>query len=281
MCRRSSARSNRSSARLGGLERQLKAELDRLVPEYQTARQGAARFFDAQDALEAGQNFVSAKGQNSEYAAALRQFSPQEREVFARGFAAELADRITELRDPQNVITQSFLSSPASVQRIRMALGPKRASQLEALLRVEAAVDQLRTHLGGSATARKVVETLGVSASLLTLGHAQSTGEWDKTHIIGAILGAGVAGLKFRSGQLDARVAARIGQMLASEDPAVLQRGLQMVTKSRPMMEALRAGTNKLEASIAGKTVPQVAGAPVARMLPSPKAAASEPDQEP
>jgi hypothetical protein len=68
--------------------------------------------------------------------------------------------------------------------------------------------------------------------------------------------------------------------MLTSEDPAVLQKGLQMVAKSRPLMEALRTGTNKLEASIAGKAIPRVAGPPVARMLPSPQRAAAEPDQE-
>jgi hypothetical protein len=53
-----------------------------------------------------------------------------------------------------------------------------------------------------------------------------------------------------------------------------------MVAKSRPLMEALRTGTNKLEASIAGKAIPRVAGPPVARMLPSPQRAAAEPDQE-
>jgi hypothetical protein len=40
--------------------RVLRERLDELVPSYQTARAGAAKFFGAQDALEAGQNFVGA-----------------------------------------------------------------------------------------------------------------------------------------------------------------------------------------------------------------------------
>jgi hypothetical protein len=68
--------------------------------------------------------------------------------------------------------------------------------------------------------------------------------------------------------------------MLTSEDPAILQRGLAMVAKSRPLMEALRAGANKLEANIAGKTVPQVGAAPVRGLLPDLTRAAAEPDQE-
>src|SRR5581483_4801562 len=48
------------AATLTGLTKTLRGELDRLVPSYANARAGAAKFFGAEDALEAGQKFVGA-----------------------------------------------------------------------------------------------------------------------------------------------------------------------------------------------------------------------------
>ena len=53
----------------------LRDALDEHVPSYQIARQGAARFFGANDALEAGQNFVSRSMPSSEARTALAKMS--------------------------------------------------------------------------------------------------------------------------------------------------------------------------------------------------------------
>jgi hypothetical protein len=49
------------AAVVGDLSKTLRAQLDQAVPSYSKARAGAAGFFGAQDALEAGQNFVTSK----------------------------------------------------------------------------------------------------------------------------------------------------------------------------------------------------------------------------
>jgi hypothetical protein len=146
------------------LSTQLRDELDRQVPSYQTARSGASSAFGAEDALEAGQKFVNAKGENADYARAWVKMKPAERELFARGFASEFADRALELRDGQNILNQAFITSPAAKERINMALGPARAMRLEAHLRTEMLADKLRGALGNSTTARQLHE-LGIAAS--------------------------------------------------------------------------------------------------------------------
>jgi hypothetical protein len=53
---------------------------------------------------------------------------------------------------------------------------------------------------------------------------------------------AGAAYGHHRMGAIDKSIATQIGKMLASDDPAVLQRGVAAVAKSGKLMEALRAG---------------------------------------
>ncbi len=53
----------------------LNTELDNLVPAYRVARRTAAGFFDARDALKAGQNFATQKYANDEARAAIGQMN--------------------------------------------------------------------------------------------------------------------------------------------------------------------------------------------------------------
>jgi hypothetical protein len=59
-------------------------------------------------------------------------------------------------------------------------------------------------------------------------------------YVISRRLAFGAAGLKYRAGLFNQQVATRVGQMLASEDPMIFQKGVAAVARSRPMMEALR-----------------------------------------
>jgi hypothetical protein len=248
---------NEEAGALKGLHRQLLTELDKQVPEFQQARTGAAGFFGAENALEAGQKFVGAKGENAEFARALGKFNPEQRELFSRGFASELANRILELRDGQDVIKQAFLTSPASKQRIEMALGPDRARQLEVYLRAETLADRLRGAMGNSTTARQLTELGLAGAGTLAVGHGAMEGEWDTKHALTAALLFGAAYGKHRAQILDNSVARRIGEMLASNDPAVLHQGIQIVAKSTKLTDALRTAGDKISAALAGKVAPR------------------------
>jgi hypothetical protein len=325
------------AAQLGGLERQLKEELDRQVPEYRTARRGAAQFFGAGDALEAGRMFAAsnadigqarlalgrmsaperelfARGYSSALAdqverhtgavldsptfatpagrqklemslggarvraldtalapdrlfhsfegattaaeagsnfvmsnagmaqarQALSQMTPADRELFARGFASNLADKIERTGDRRNVINSIFLGSVAARQKIALALGPNRARMLEAMLRAETIVDEARKALGNSSTARQLGE-MGLAGGAVATFEGLKEHDFNPAHIIAAALTYGA--VRHGAKIIDEKVARRVGEMLASDDPAVLTKGIQVATSSPVIFDALRRAT--------------------------------------
>lgn len=217
----------RSAARV------LREHLDTLVPEYRTARAGAASFFGAGDALEAGEEFVMSRMANDEARASLQRMSPAERTLFAEGFADALTRRIAETGDRRNVINSVFLRAKAAKERIELALGKDKARELEAFLRVEDLMDRARGAFGNSTTARQLVE-LGIGTGGAG-AYGAYTGDWNTS-------GAIIAGLLVRHGmgRIDQNVSRRVGEMLVSPDPAVVQRGLALVANNDRMMAALR-----------------------------------------
>ena len=246
---------NEEASSLGGIANRLRDELDSQIPTFKQAREGAASFFGAQDALEAGQKFVTMPGKNSEMARQVAKMSPPERQLFAQGFAAHLADRILNLRDSENVINKAFLQSPAAKERIRIAMGKGNADRLEALLRVEAQTDKLREAMGNSRTNQyQLARTLtnigaGAGGSFEAYEAAKEAfgGEGgfepeklSTGHLLGSALLFGSLYGKGRMEAVNEEVARRVGQMLASDNPAVLRRGIDMVTKNRPLMDAIR-----------------------------------------
>ena len=76
------------AADLTALNAQLKAHLDAAVPSYADARAGAAAFFGAQDALEAGQKFVTARGENAQYARGIARMSDPRNSCLPAGMRA-------------------------------------------------------------------------------------------------------------------------------------------------------------------------------------------------
>ena len=266
---------NEEAGSLGGLATRLRDELDSQVPAYKQAREGAASHFGAQDALEAGQKFVNSKLDNSQAARELAQMKPAERQLFAQGFASHLADQILNLRDSENVITKAFLSSPAAKQRIQIALGKDNADRLEALLRVEGQVDKLREAMGNSKTnqfqlARALTKAGQGAAGGFEAYEAakEAFGEdgFDPEKLsTGHLLGSAIAfGSLYGKGRMEAvneEISRRVGQLLVSDDPAVLRRGIEIVTKSKPLMDAIRnlgSGTATAASTAARRLITRV-----------------------
>lgn len=211
----------------------LREHLDTLVTEYRTARAGAASFFGADDALTAGEEFIMSRMENDAARSALAKMKPAERTLFAEGFADALARRIAETSDRRNVINSVFLRAPASKERIEIALGKDKAKELEAFLRIEDLLDRARGAIStNSKTVQRLVE-LGIGTS--ATGYGAYTGDWKST---GTILGALL--VRHGMGRVDRAVAQRVGEMLASPDPAVMQKGLKMVVNNDRWMAALR-----------------------------------------
>jgi hypothetical protein len=224
---------------LTGLRNSLNAELDKQVPEFGNARRGAARFFGADSALEAGQKFGSAGPMHPDLARkALAKFSPAERQLFAEGWTDSVVQRVKAKGYSQDVIRQVF-ESPGMKERMQIALGPGRARELEAFLRVENLADEARNTVSGfSTTARQQVE-LGMAGGIGggLAGYSYGGGDWKTAGVTAAI-----AGFLLRRGgaRVNQKVAQRVAEMLASKDPAVIKQGVQIVANNDRWMDALR-----------------------------------------
>ena len=241
--------------RYSGLDNTLKNELDGLVPEFARARAGAYGYFQSENALDAGAHFLMHNSveemQNADRA--LSQMSQPDRELFARGFASELISKLREPSVDLNVLNKAFVNSPNSQAAIRLALGPTRARQVEALLRVERIADAARRAMGNSTTMQQFVDAASRSKAGGLIGHAGAgvgaaaafdligEGHLDPTHIImGGLMLAGASGVRTGLHKIDEKTAAKVAELLTSQDPGELSRGLQIVSSSRPLFQALR-----------------------------------------
>src|SRR5882672_7560961 len=228
---------------LGSLHKQLVGELDAAVPEFQAARRGAAAFFGADNALEAGSKFVrppasmTPKDQIAQHRA-LARMNPAEKELFARGYASRLADEVERAGDNRNVLLKDFFNSKAGRERTQLALQPGRAQQLEALLRIEGIVDQSRTVLGNSTTTRQMAAMAAFGAG----GDYALEGHFDPSHmVVAALTGAGLPHAYQQVGQLvSRRVATQLGRLLTSNNPVDLAKGAKIAARDAAVMQRLR-----------------------------------------
>jgi hypothetical protein len=266
--------------RLVDLKNQLNSELDNLVPQFQRARQGAAVFFKAEDASEAGRKFVMMNADPREAQRAIAAMKAPERELFARGFADELAQTVMKGANTLGTIKRAF-TSPLARQKIETAIGLPRAIELEAMLRAETIAQRSKDALGNSTTARQQELVKALKAGAHAGAHgvigagavgafelAKDTGEDLKSIAIGGLIAAAMShGARSAAHKVDTRVFAKIGEMLASENPAVLRKGVQAVARSPYLFSALRNGTEAGARIAAHDIGPTRAAAGVAAML--------------
>ena len=244
---------NEEAGALTGLRRQLLTQLDTANPEFAAARQGAAQAFGAENALEAGQRFVSSTSDIGEARRAVARMSPAERELFARGYASNLAATIERQSDNRNVLNATFLNNPAAQERARLALGPDRARQLEALLRAERVLDRARTNLGNSTTARQLFE-IGAAGGATAGAEGLLNQDINPQHLLTAAI---IGGFARRGAQVvDQRVARRVGEMLAADNPAVLARGVAVAARNPRILNALRRATSDAGTAATSVAVP-------------------------
>lgn len=219
------------------LRRALNSELDGAVPQFQRARQGAYEFFQAEDALEAGRNAVGSTRSVPELRQAHGRMTQPDQDAAAVGYASSLIDMIGSARDRSNVIEQVF-GNPARRELNEIFLGPGRARQIEAYVRVEQLADRLRGALGNSTTARQLVE-LGIGGGA---GFTLTGGDWK-----GALTGAALTrGGRYLGERVDARVMEELARLLTSRNPTDLQRAINQASLSDQWM----AGLVQFEAAI-------------------------------
>lgn len=221
------------------LRRAIVDRLDEAVPAFREARSGAAQAFQAEDALEAGQKFVASRMGNDEARKALARMKPAERNLFAEGFRTDLIAKIREAGDGRDVVKAIF-GSPAARERVGIALGPRQAAELEAVLQTERAMMRLQAAVGGnSSTARQITE-IGLAGA----GGGIFGGFQGGDPMTGATTGilAGIAArqaIKRGNIKINEGLAKKIGEMLASDDPKQLQQVMKMAVKSPAVVRLL------------------------------------------
>lgn len=228
-------RGTSEARRLNSFARTLNEELDRAVPSYAQARQGAASFFGAENALEAGENFVTQNFAIGETRRAIAQMSQNERQLFQDGFVSRFVETLERTGDRRSVLNQ-IASSPADREKLNLVLGRQRAAELEAGLRVEGIVDLARGAIQGNSTTARQLAELGLAGGTGATGIAGVYNQDPGTIGIAAVTAALIAG---RRG-IDARVARNVAEMLVSDRPEVLMRGIRIVARNDRMLEGLR-----------------------------------------
>lgn len=235
---------------LMSIKTRLVSMLDDAVPEYQAARQGAASFFGAEDALEAGRKFANSPRSVPETKAAFAKFNATEKAGFQAGYASELIDRIKAAGDRTNVINSVF-KSQASRESMEMVFGPQKMKEIEAFVRVEDIADRLRGAMGNSTTARQLVE-LGIGA----MGGGMMTGD-----LSGAAMGAiAVKGGRAALAKADRRVMLQMAQLLTQDNPKAISNAVMLARQNPKYMSALEAMGNALAVPVRAGAVIGTAG---------------------
>jgi len=220
--------------------RVLREHLDDVIGtgSYKEARSGAAKFFGAEEALEAGAKFATMTGRDAlavgDMYKALSKMGPAERKLFETGFVSNLIAKIEDLKDGQDVVKQIFNSEFARGQ-IKRVLGGTRANELEAKLLAERAMNGIKNAVqGNSTTTRQWIEA-GAAGGVGTFG-GYGIYDMDPQKIgTAALTGAILAGGR----KIDQRVARRVAEMLASDDPKILEAGIKMVANSSVLRDVL------------------------------------------
>lgn len=231
----------------------LRTELDRLAPEFGKARSTAASFFGANDALEAGQNFVTSKLSNREARQALASMTPQERQLFQDGFVDRYIQTMRENPNRRTVVGKVG-GSDAADERLAIALGPQRARELEAIMHVERVMDLARHSVQGNSTTARQLAELGLAGGAFEL----SGGGLDPQSVMNAALVYGAARGK-RS--IDHRVSEQVARLLTSNNPGQALTGLRLLAQPN-MLGALRVTDANLASLAARGAEPALANRP-------------------
>lgn len=219
------------------LARMLKNELDKNVPEYKAAREGAARFFKARDIVDAGANFLSDTSISlAKSAQVIHQMTPAERELFKRSYAAALASKMERINDNRDALNSMFVKNGPARQRNLIALGETDAGRLEALLRVEAIADRTRKALGNSTTIQQGHDAGKFAGALAAWEGFKELGLNPAYLIAAPLIFAGRQTAK----KVDEKVFTKVAELLVSDDPKLLARGVQLAANDPNIRTALR-----------------------------------------
>lgn len=235
---------NTRAGELQAIKAKLVAALDAQVPSFKSARAGAAAFFGADNALDAGRQFALQPRNLPEAQAALAKMSAPDRKAFAIGAASSAIDKL-KTGNTYAVVKGTF-GTPAQKEFWQSVLGKQKAEQLEAFVKVQGIMDESRRAVsGGSHTYDLMVAgglgTAGAAGSYFAPGNNFSTA----AYFVAALrAGRGILGRK-----VDQAVAEKVANLLASNDKAALNKVITNASMSpnwQAALDAIMTGTQAL-----------------------------------
>lgn len=242
------------STTAGQLAKTLRGELDAAVPSYARTRGIAAQFFGEKDALEAGRTLAGKRVDPQTISAVMRKMNPAERDLFREGYASDWAGRIIgEMRDSRD-ITKAMFNSPNERKRAEIIFGPQGMQAIHARMTLETIMNAPRVAMGNSTTARQLIEA-GLAGGIGAGAGAYEFGAHPTSMIGGALAGVGAAhtlgklataGVNKLVGYVDHKTAARVAELLTSDDPTKLRQGLAIASKNQKIAEGLRSIANRM-----------------------------------
>lgn len=220
-------RGGQAASEIGHLRGILNKELDTIVPEFRDARVGAAQWFGADDALEAGKKFALQPRNLPEALKQLSKMTAPDRKLFEIGMASTAIDALKS-KNTFAAVKQVF-GNPASRELWQATLGKARADQLEMYVKIQGMQEASRQAVfGGSQT----FDLLLGSGAVLGGGAANMAG-WDP-RIGGAamFIGAARLGRLAANRTVNRQVLEKAAELLAKNDAASMNRLIQNATLS-------------------------------------------------
>lgn len=209
------------------LRTELVRHLDALVPEYASARGGAAQLFGAENALEAGKNAaLDVKKDNREISRDMAKFSPVERKLFEDGFVDQFIETIQGTKDRANILDH-INATPKARERFNMVVGPQRAKEVESFLRVEEHMQRANKLITGRSDTARQTGDMKLSAM-------------DLFDVKGAMVKLLRAGAKAAGRGIDEKVAVKVAEMLTSKDLNEFNRAINIISKNKTLLNAVR-----------------------------------------
>lgn len=235
-------------ANINRMHETLLRNLDREVPAFRTAREGAGEFLGENSAYEAGRKYATNKGgaeveDGRRAVARMASINPANRELFARGYATRLLDLLTAPgTTPEAKLAKldRILSSPDGRVSTEIAMGRTRAVQMEALIRADALI---REKYGAYPTSTSSAgHASGHALPMLIAAGAEATHSLPPGVAIGSAVLYGLF-RRYAAG-VEEKTANEVARLLSSSDPTEVARGVTKAAREPKLMQALRIGTN-------------------------------------
>jgi hypothetical protein len=231
--------------------RSLRGSLDDAIPSYKEARGIAANYFDADDALQAGQKFAGGKYDFHEVEKMLGKASGMEKSMFQEGFVAAYLKKIGGTNEGRD-LTKTLMTNSEARRAFEVALGKSKARQLEAFLHIEKVMETTKRSLGNSTTAQQLKDAGAAGVITGSLGGIAQGGFFDPTT---AVMGAlGKYGYGKAKSNIDNRFAQHIAAILTSKDPKQVNLAMQQLSTPDNLatLRRISAGITGAGAAVGG-----------------------------